>query len=180
MSKFDRDAVLAALKVQVDAGVLTPEEADVKWTLQCQGELSAQAVCLRAEQIKAKQDYDAAADSKDKTDADLLAKKKAKADAKLARRSFVEALGLDPDSRFGWHVPVADPQLAAALEASARRLGFSSVFNNPSIELGAKENADFTPFNSPVVNPNELFKVADIFVTRVVKFALPKGDKKED
>lgn len=180
MSNIDRDAVLAALKVQVDAGVLTQEEADVKWNLHCEGELSARAVCLRAEQIKAKQDYDAYASAKAKTDADLLTERQGKAEAKLARRTFIMALGLDPDSRFGWHVSVADPRLASALEASARRLGFSSVFNNPSIELGVKDNANFTPFDSPLVDPNDLFKVADIFVTRVVKFALPKGDKKED
>lgn len=177
MSKFDRETVYASLCAQVSAGAMAKADADASWKKYCEGELAAQHVVLAAKQTQTMLDHDAKAKVKADADAAHLAARQKQADEAQARRTFVETLGLDPNSQYGWQVTVDDPQLASALEVSARRLGFTQVFNNPTIGLSVVEGADFSPYNSPAVKPDELFKVAEVYTTRIVKFAKPKAQK---
>ena len=177
MSKFDRDTVYASLCAQVRAKVMTDDEASVSWKKYCEGELAAQHVVLAAKQTQTMLDHEAKAEAKAIADAAHLAARKQQAQQADARRQFIEALGLDPNSNYGWQVNVDNPQLASALEISAKRLGFTQVFNNPTIGLDVKDGADFSAFNDPAVNPDELFEVAEVYTTRIVKFASPKAKK---
>lgn len=180
MSKFDRETVYAALRAQVNANAMLEADADAAWKKFCEGELAAQNVVLSAKQTQTKLAHDAKVKAKAKADADHLAAREQQAQQAEARRQFIEKLGLDPNSNYGWQVNVDDPQLASALEISARRLGFTQVFNNPTIGLSVKDGAVFQPYESPLVDASELFNVADIHVTRIVKFAKPKAEKKKD